>query len=169
MWLCKCDRYLSIIQPLIIAILCQSSDIDTQFNLPRGSALLSHIYTALLNEDFTRTPVYFELLLVLMDVTCRPLFQWLGCWLGVQSDETVDAFRWVGDPWQPRDPYNEFFIVYANSNEGQASEVQVASQSLALHLSAGDTFWNTGYQVIVIPSVKIRINIKLIIKCHLVI
>ncbi|KAI8048388.1 Spc98 family-domain-containing protein [Syncephalis plumigaleata] len=132
-----------------------SSDTDTQFKLPRGSALLSHIYTALLNEDFTRTPVYFELLLVLMDVACRPLFQWLGCWLGVQSDDNVDAFRWIGDPWQPRDPYNEFFIVYANGNEEQSSRLSKqatgismsSSQPLALHLSAGDTFWQRGYQL----------------------
>ncbi|KAI9595289.1 Spc98 family-domain-containing protein [Syncephalis fuscata] len=128
-----------------------SSEADPQFTFLRGSALLSHIYTAILDEDFTRTPIYFELLLVLMDAACRPLFEWLGCWLGAQTGEMVDAFRWIGDPWQPHDPYHEFFLVNTNQNEHHS--VDTAQGSLLLpkqqrsFVSTGDTFWQKGYQL----------------------
>ena len=86
-----------------------------------------------------------------MDAATRPLFEWLGCWLGVQTGEMVDAFRWIGDPWQPNDLYEEFFLVNTDqTDDNRALGLRQSSASFSRLRSAlfptGDAFWQKGYQ-----------------------
>jgi hypothetical protein len=118
--------------------------------LPRGCALIDRLYHAALEEDLLRTPVYYELLLTLLDQTCTPLFDWLDRWLGIETNDSMNAFVWINDTWQLQDPYLEFFLDNRDAtreNRRLSSIIAVMDGRQRSTRDPGDAFWQEGYQL----------------------